>query len=170
MRKGDMIRSGWTAIRYHAARWLWVVGLAGLAQAAFPSSVDDLAPLLDLGARAERLVVAPFDFVVAKSEDEMQREADEVAASARPIYEFHTGAFDSVRITARQLFDALDTGAARPALVARAAARAGVTLAPAGSPASEPRQTGRPGAAWTICSALALGVVTSAFRAETAPS
>lgn len=127
-----MSTTRWAAIRYHAVRWMWVAGLAWLAQATFPSSVDDLAPLLDMGARAERLVVAPFDFVVSKSEDELQREADEVAASARPIYEFHAGVFDSLRVAARQFFDAIDTGAAQgAATVTRAAARAGVTLTPA---------------------------------------
>jgi len=118
--------------RYHVARWIWVLGLAALAQVVFPSGVTDLAPLLHIGVRADRQVLAPFDFVVTKSQDELQREADAVAATVRPIYEFRAAALDSVRAAARAYFAATDTAApqGRDAL-GRASQLTGVPLSPA---------------------------------------
>jgi cyclic-di-AMP phosphodiesterase PgpH len=117
--------------RYHLARWIWVLGLAGLAQVAFPSGVTDLAPLLSIGVRADRQVVAPFDFVVAKSEDELRREVEDVSASARPLYEVRSAVYDTVRAAARVFFVALDSAASHGAAeITRAAAAGNVTLTP----------------------------------------
>lgn len=99
-------------VRYHGARWAWVFGLALVANVAFPSSAADVAPLLAPGARADREIVAPFNFVVNKSEDELQREAEEIAASAKPIYEFRQRAYDSAATVMRAFFDAVDAAAA----------------------------------------------------------
>jgi putative nucleotidyltransferase with HDIG domain len=76
-------------------------------------------------------VVAPFDFVVSKSEDELRREIDEVVASARSIYEFRAPVYDSVRVAARRFFEGVDSasGADAPA-VARVADAMGVPLLP----------------------------------------
>src|SRR5438034_3426871 len=82
-------------VRYHAARWIWVPFMALVVHAAFPSSAADVAPLLEPGARADKEIIAPFNFVVNKSEDELQRESEELAASAKPIYEFRQHAYDS---------------------------------------------------------------------------
>jgi hypothetical protein len=98
-------------VRYHGARWAWVLGLALVANVAFPSSAADVAPLLAPGARADRDIVAPFNFVVNKSEDELQREAEEIAASAKPIYEFRQRANDSAATAMRGFFDAVDAAA-----------------------------------------------------------
>jgi cyclic-di-AMP phosphodiesterase PgpH len=98
-------------VRYHGARWAWVFGLALVANIAFPSSAADVAPLLAPGARADRDIVAPFNFVVNKSEDELQREAEEIAASAKPIYEFRQRAYDSAATVMRAFFDAVDAAA-----------------------------------------------------------
>jgi len=117
--------------RYHLARWLWVAALAVLAQVVFPSSATDLTPLLDIEVRADRQVVAPFDFVVSKSEDELRREVDEVVASARSIYEFRARVYDSVRVAARRFFAAVDSASAADAkAVARVADETGVPLSP----------------------------------------
>jgi hypothetical protein len=119
------------AARYHLARWLWVAALALLAQAVFPSGATDLTPLLDIGVRADRQVVAPFDFVVSKSEDELRREVEEVGAAARSIYEFRAPVYDSVRVEVRRFFDAVDAAsAAGAAAVARVADATGVPLSP----------------------------------------
>jgi hypothetical protein len=117
--------------RYHFARWLWVGALAVLAQVVFPTSATDLTPLLAIEVRADRQVVAPFDFVVSKSDDELRREVDEVVASARSIYEFRAPVYDSVRVAARRFFEAVDSasGADVPA-VARVADETGVPLSP----------------------------------------
>lgn len=126
-----MSTSRLAAIRYHAARWFWVAGLAWLAQAAFPSSVDDLAPMLDIGIRVDRTVTAPFDFVVSKDEDELRREADDVAAGAPPVYEYRPRVYDSVQNARQEFFHALDSAAGGgPAAVERVSERFGLTLAP----------------------------------------
>ncbi|HXF95376.1 MAG TPA: HDIG domain-containing protein [Gemmatimonadales bacterium] len=122
----------WGEVRYHAARWVWVAGLAALAYVAFPSSTTDLAPLLEPGAVADRDVVAPFNFVVTKSGQEIQREADELAASVKPIYQFQQAVYDSTLATVRALFAAVEDAADGGAPAVQAAARRfGVTLTPA---------------------------------------
>mgnify|MGYP001175403183 FL=1 len=115
------------AIRFHAARWLWVAALAWLAQAVFPSRAAELAPMRDVGTRVDRTVTAPFDFVVSKDEDELRRETDEVAAAAPPVYEFRGRVYDSARVATREVFGAMDSAAAGGATaVARAAERLGL--------------------------------------------
>ena len=95
-------------VRYHLVRWVWVPALALVAHVAFPSGGADVAPLLEPGARSNKDVVAPFNFVVNKSEDELQREAEELAASAKPIYEFRERAYDSSASTMAAFFSAID--------------------------------------------------------------
>lgn len=119
-------------VRYHAGRWGWMLALAVLAYAAFPSSTTDLAPLLEPGAVAERDVVAPFNFVVHKSAQEIQREADELAASVKPVYVFQQAVYDSTLAMVRSLLAAVDEAAddgGVPAIQA-AAHRFGLTLTP----------------------------------------
>src|SRR5205814_9538747 len=90
-------------VRYHATRWVWVPFLALVVHAAFPSSAADVAPLLEPGARADKEIIAPFNFVVNKSEDELQRESEELAASAKPIYEFRQRVYDSSATTMAEI-------------------------------------------------------------------
>src|SRR5712664_3190586 len=98
-------------VRYHLVRWVWVPALALVAHVAFPSSSADVAPLLEPGAQADKEITAPFNFVVNKSEDEVQREAEELAASAKPIYEFRQRAYDSAATTMAAFFSAVDAAA-----------------------------------------------------------
>ncbi|HYU30100.1 MAG TPA: HDIG domain-containing protein [Gemmatimonadales bacterium] len=116
-------------VRYHAARWAWVLALALVAQVSFPSSSADVAPLLEPGARADKEIVAPFNFVVNKSEDELQRESEELAASAKPIYEFRQHAYDSAATTMAAFFSTVDAVSDRgPQAIIRAAGDFGVPL------------------------------------------
>src|SRR5258705_8862937 len=87
-RRADMKLPTQDQVRYHGARWAWVLALAVVANVAFPSSAADVAPLLEPGARTAREIIAPFNFVVNKSEDELQREAEELAPSAKPLDQF----------------------------------------------------------------------------------
>jgi putative nucleotidyltransferase with HDIG domain len=115
--------------RYHAARWIWVPALAVAAHLAFPSSAADVAPLLEPGARADKEIVAPFNFVVNKSEDELQREAEELAASAKPIYEFRQRAYDTAATAMSAFFAAVDAAADEgPQALIRAAREFGVAI------------------------------------------
>ncbi|MEX2155837.1 MAG: HDIG domain-containing metalloprotein [Gemmatimonadales bacterium] len=116
-------------VRYHAARWIWVPLLAIVAHVAFPSSAADVAPLLEPGARAGKDIIAPFNFVVNKSEDELQREAEELAASAKPIYEFRQRSYDTAATTMAAFFAAVDAAADEgPQAIIRAAAEFGVVV------------------------------------------
>jgi cyclic-di-AMP phosphodiesterase PgpH len=118
-------------LRYHSARWVWVPFMALVAHVAFPSSAADVAPLLEPGARADKEVIAPFNFVVNKSEDELQRESEELAASAKPIYEFRQHAYDSSATSLAAFFTAVDAVADRdPPAIIQAAGDFGVTITP----------------------------------------
>jgi len=118
-------------VRYHAARWIWVPFMALVAHAAFPSSAADVAPLLEPGARADKEIIAPFNFVVNKSEDELQRESEELAASAKPIYEFRQRVYDSSATSMAAFFSAADAAAGQSTqAIIHAAADFGVALTP----------------------------------------
>ncbi len=124
-----MRRPTWDEVRYHGTRWAWVIGLAVLAYLAFPSSATDLAPLLEPGAKAERDVVAPFDFVVTKTDEELAREAEDLAASAKPLYQFQQRVYDSTAADLHAFFQALgDSAGQGPQAIIRVARRAGVPL------------------------------------------
>lgn len=164
----------WVRLRFHGSRWAWVGGLAILAYFAFPSSATDVGPLLQPGAVAQTDVVAPFNFVVNKSDDELRHEAEELASSARPIYEFRPRAFDSTATALRVFFDGLATVASQgPQAIIRAAREHGVTVV-----LSEAAYLGRSGKRAALERALtqlfdrtlALGVVgAGVIQAEPAP-
>ena len=124
MRRADVRRPTTPEVQYHAARWGWVLGLGILSYLAFPGSRTNLARLLEPGAVADRDVVAPFNFVVNKSSAEIQREADELAASVKPIYQFQHATYDSTVAALRGLFAAFDEAAAAGPAAIVATARA----------------------------------------------
>ena len=111
-------------IGFPAGRWVWVLGLAALTVAAFPRGWRDVAPSLEAGDVADRDVVAPFSFVVSKSDEEVAREAEELARSARPIYQFEERAYDSAAAAVRAFFAAIAAAAPRGPEGLREAARA----------------------------------------------
>ncbi|HEU5261577.1 MAG TPA: HDIG domain-containing protein [Gemmatimonadales bacterium] len=119
-------------VRFHGSRWAWVVGLATLTYVAFPSSASNLAPLLKPGAVAEREVIAPFTFPVTKSDAELAREAEELASTVKPIYEFQQRTVDSATIVMHGFFATIDSAADQggPAAVLQAAKDIGVNLTP----------------------------------------
>ena len=122
----------WRGVGFHAGRWAWVLGLALLARFVFPTSTTDVAPLLEVGAVASRDVVAPFTFVVPKTDSDLVREAEELAQSAQPIYEFRERTFDSVATSMRAFFAALDLAAGQgEAGITRAGAEEGIPFTPA---------------------------------------
>ena len=117
------------AIRFHGSRWLWVLALSVLTYVSFPSAAADVAPLLEPGAVATTDVIAPFNFVVNKSDDELRREAEELASSALPIYEFRQRAYDSAVAALHAFVDGLDAVAGQgPQAILRTAREQGITL------------------------------------------
>ncbi len=118
-------------VRYHGERWIWVPALALLAFLLFPSSSIDVAPLLEAGKVADRDVIAPFTFSVNKTDQELAREAEELAATVKPIYEFEQRALDSAVAAMHVFFARIDAAAGQgPAGVTRAARDQGVALTP----------------------------------------
>jgi putative nucleotidyltransferase with HDIG domain len=169
-----MPRPRLSTIRYHSARWIWVVGLAVLAELMFPVGITDLAPRLAVGERADHTIVAPFDFVVGKSEADLRRETDEIVASARPIYEFRVRAYDSVRVDVQRFFTAVNAVAAEgAAAVVRVAGDVDVALdvAEGAYLAQAPKRQGMQRAvADLVQRTLGQGVVaTLPFEGESAP-
>ena len=119
-------------LRYHGVRWAWVPGLALLVYLAFPSSASNVAPLLEPGAVAEHEVIAPFTFPVNKSDQELAREAEELASTVKPIYEFQQRAFDSATIALHAFFAATQNAADQggPQAVMRVAQEQRIVLSP----------------------------------------
>ena len=97
-------------LRYHGSRWWWVVGLATLAYVAFPSSATNVE-LLAVGTFAKADVVAPFTFPVNKSDEERVREAEELAASVKPIYRYQERALDSAQTAMHGFFSSIERAA-----------------------------------------------------------
>jgi putative nucleotidyltransferase with HDIG domain len=112
---------------YHLIRWVPVLLLAALTFALYPVTGRFDAPLLEAGEVAPRDVVAPFDLEVPKTGAERAREAQQLAATVRPIYEVRPAAVDSALGAASQIFAALDRAPAAAALIDSAQAR-GVRL------------------------------------------
>ena len=116
-----------TRTAHHAARWLPLVGLALLTYALYPVTQGFTVAVPEVGAVALEDVVAPFDFVVPKSESEIQQEADELANRFNPIYEYRDGVSDSIAARVDSLFDALDATDSAATMIS-VAQRFGVTL------------------------------------------
>src|SRR3989449_1901385 len=114
-------------VRYHGIRWVWVVLLAALAYVAFPSSATNVEPL-PVGTPADHDVVAPFTFPVNKSDEELAREAEELAGTVKPIYQFQDRALDSAVAAVRAFFAALETTAGQGGAAPVAAERESTPL------------------------------------------
>ena len=118
-------------LEYHGSRWAWVPGLALLAYLVFPSSATNVEPLA-VGALADRDVVAPFTFPVNKSDQELAREAEELAGTVKPIYQFQDRALDSARTAMLAFFSSIETAADQggAAAISQAAKVQGFALSP----------------------------------------
>lgn len=127
--RSEVVRSRWRGVGFHLARWGWVLVLAAVARVGFPTIGRDVATPLEPGEVAPRDMVAPFSFVVNKTDAEVEREAEVLARSARPIYEFQQRAADSAAAALRALFTAITAAAPRGgAAIIAAAAEFGVEL------------------------------------------
>jgi putative nucleotidyltransferase with HDIG domain len=91
-------------IRYHLTRWLPLLAVAMVTYLAFPPPTGQGPPLPRVGQVAKERVVAPFTFVVRKSQDELAREGEARALGAQPVYRFSAAAYDSAMAAARSFF------------------------------------------------------------------
>ncbi len=80
---------------YHGIRLLLLLALVGLGLALIPGR-QSFDPFFDirLGSVADREVVAPFDFQIYKSEQELADERRQAAASVMPLLELRPGVRD----------------------------------------------------------------------------
>lgn len=117
-------------IRYHAVRWAPLLAAALTAYALFPPPVGVIAPLQAVGQAAGRTVVAPFDFVVRKSTEEIAREGESRALTAQPVYRFSPTAYDSALGLGRAFFAELERASAQGGDLVRAVASERINLGP----------------------------------------
>src|SRR5439155_437536 len=77
-------------------------------------------------------VIARFTFPVIKSDQELAREAEELASTVKPIYEFQQRAFDSATIALHAFFAATQNAADQggPQAVMRVAQEQRIVLSP----------------------------------------
>jgi hypothetical protein len=116
---------------FHGVRWGLLVGLAALTYLLFPVVGGFVGGVVvtDVGDVAPAEVIAPFEFVVMKAADELEREIEAVEATLAPTYNIWDWEIDTVLATADLVFAALDS-AETGAELHEAAARVGVQLTP----------------------------------------
>ncbi len=113
--------------RRHLGRIALAPLVAALVWAAFPSTAA-LPPLLEVGRVADADVIAPIRVVVLKDEVARAREAENLAATVKPIVTLHPEAGQQAVRAADRFFAALDSALAAGARPADAARAAGVPL------------------------------------------
>ncbi len=116
------------SLRAHVARAALAPAVALVAFLAFPSGRGDLPLRLAVGSVAASDIIAPRGFVVAKTEAERAREAEDLASTVKAIVRPNPAAADSAVAFASHFFAALDSAAALGAPVGAAARAAGVSL------------------------------------------
>ncbi len=123
-------------LAFHGPRAALLLVLAAITYVLFPASPAVDTPIFEVGSVATENVIAPFAFNVRKTPEELAREQDELARSAKPIFRYRAAALDSTQARLDRLSGAIaaSAGAAdarkRPdvAAVQTAAAAHGVTL------------------------------------------
>jgi putative nucleotidyltransferase with HDIG domain len=124
-------QESWLA--HHGVRIGLLLAVAIITYAFFPASPAVESPIYEIGSVAADNVIAPFAFVVRKSDADLQRERDELVRSAKPVLTYVAPAVDSALRQLRAFNEAV-TAAARErdsAAVQEAASSVGVSLTPA---------------------------------------
>ncbi|MBI4501159.1 MAG: HDIG domain-containing protein [Gemmatimonadetes bacterium] len=129
---------GWAAVRFHAARWAPVLGLALLTYVLYPAARGFEAPIVETGQVAPSEVLAPFEYAVHKSPQELAQDAEALAATVRPIYEYDATVIDSVRRRVDTVFSRIDT-AGNAGSIVDIAGKFGIRLSPDEGQFLEPR-------------------------------
>jgi putative nucleotidyltransferase with HDIG domain len=119
-------------VRLHGPRLGLAVGLALLTFALFPETPATEVPIYEVGAVAADNVIAPFAFDVAKSPAEINREREDVAQAAEPLFRFVPSALDTTLAIFDQFGAAIATVPAQALGAIQQTARTyGVVLQPA---------------------------------------
>ena len=109
-------------VRYHAVRWAPLLATALVTYALFPAPLGVIAPLPPVGPTAGRSIVAPFDYLVRKTTEDIAREGEARALTAQPVYRFSPTAYDSALALGRAFFAELERASARGGDMVRAVA------------------------------------------------
>src|SRR5512135_916670 len=117
-----------SAARRHAARLLLAPLVAFVAYLAIPRAGSLLPQPLVVGSVAATDVIAPIGFLVPKPEPQRAREAEDLAATVRPLVTAHPEAAESAAIAAGHFFALLDSAAGAGAGLGDAARAHGFAL------------------------------------------
>ncbi len=102
----------------HGFRWGLLLALSLLTYLLFPAPGG--SDSYEVGEIAAEEVIAPFEFAVLKSPDDLERERDMWERAVIPVYEYRHDVLDSVRQNANALFAALDSAVSPADLIRRA--------------------------------------------------
>jgi putative nucleotidyltransferase with HDIG domain len=102
-------------VAFHAVRWSFLVALALLTYLLFPAAGG--IEMLAVGEVAPDDVIAPWEFTVPKSQDEIDRDAEALVGTVLPIYEVREDAVDSALANADVVFTALDSATTADVLI-----------------------------------------------------
>lgn len=116
-------------LAYHGMRWGLLLALAILTYVLYPVSAAFEFDIPDEGRPAHQQVDAPFDFAVLRPAQDIEREAQLVAATVPPVYDYRNSVVDSVLRDTDSLFVQLER-ARSPAEGVEVAQRFGVRLTP----------------------------------------
>ena len=97
--------------RFHGARIALAVILALVTHALFPSSPAVDFPLYEVGSVAPEQLNAPFAFTIPKDEKDLERERNDVAKVAQPVFVAVPSALDSARTRLTQFMAAVAAAA-----------------------------------------------------------
>jgi putative nucleotidyltransferase with HDIG domain len=114
-------------VAFHAVRWSFLVALALLTYLLFPAAGG--VEMLAVGEVATSEIIAPWDFVVPKTQDEINRDAEALVGTVLPIYEVREEAVDSALAKADVVFSALNSETTVETLI-EAMRGVGVSLTP----------------------------------------
>lgn len=109
------------SVRFGAARWALLLGVAVVTYLVFPAPPLAETPVLRVGDIAPRAVVAPIGFTLRKSDEAIALEAERRAAAVPPVYRYDPTVRDTALVRARAFFSAVAEAGADPARIRAAA-------------------------------------------------
>jgi cyclic-di-AMP phosphodiesterase PgpH len=98
---------------YHSTRIGLLLALAIVTYLLFPNAPAVDSPIFEVGSVATKNVIAPFAFAVPKTDAELAQERDELARSAKPIFDYSPTALDSAQGQLRTFMDSVASVAER---------------------------------------------------------
>ena len=99
-------------VLHHGTRVAILLAVAGVVSLLFPVTPLPDTPPVERGAVLEEDVIAEVSFPVYKSEEELERERQDAAASVNPIFVFDSTAVDSMLTDVDRFFTRIDSATA----------------------------------------------------------